>query len=151
MATVSYFLDKRVAKENYPLKMRIVHGKNKSALIGMDIKLTEEQWDGKGIINHKNAEKLNDYLIARRNHAEGIITSLKVAGILDNYSASDLKKVIENNGVMPLKDDDKKNKFYHYYLEQMELKEKESTKSSYSRSSACKSSTPSSTLAHSRI
>lgn len=134
MATVSYFLDKRVAKENYPLKMRIVHGKNKSALIGMDIKLTEEQWDGKSIINHKNAEKLNDYLIAQRNHAEGIITSLKVAGILDNYSASDLKKMIENNGVMPLKDDDKKNKFYHYYLEQMELKAKESTKSSYKQS-----------------
>lgn len=134
MATVSYFLDKRVAKENYPLKMRIVHGKNNSALIGMDIKLTEEQWDGKSIINHKNAEKLNDYLIAQRNHAEGIITSLKVAGILDNYSASDLKKMIENNGVMPLKDDDKKNKFYHYYLEQMELKAKESTKSSYKQS-----------------
>ena len=134
MATVSYFLDKRVAKENYPLKMRIVHGKNKSALIGMDIKLTEEQWDGKSIINHKNAEKLNDYLIAQRNHAEGIITSLKVAGILDNYSASDLKKMIENNGVMPLKDDGKKNKFYHYYLEQMELKAKESTKSSYRQS-----------------
>ena len=102
MATVSFILDKRTAKEIYPLKMRISHGRNKTALIGIGIKLREDQWDGKSVINHIQAEKLTAYIGAKRTHAEGIITNLKLAGSLDSYSVTDLKKIIENNGEMPV-------------------------------------------------
>lgn len=131
MATVTFFLDKRTAKDLYPLKMKINHGSGKSALISMGIKLTEDQWDGKQIINHRKADTLNDYLGAKRNNAEGIITSLKVAGMLEATSVTDLKKLIENNGVKPVQDDDKSGIFLKTFYVCMESRNKESTKSSY--------------------
>lgn len=131
MATVSFILDKRTAKEIYPLKMRISHGRNKTALIGIGIKLREDQWDGKMIVEHKKADSLNSYIEARRNHAEGIITRLFVAGTLDETSVSDLKKIIENNGVKPVENDNKEGNFLKTFYTCMESKEKESTKSSY--------------------
>lgn len=134
MATVSFILDKRTAKEIYPLKMRISHGRNKTALIGIGIKLREDQWDGKMIVEHKKADSLNSYIEARRNHAEGIITRLFVAGTLDETSVSDLKKIIENNGVKPVEDDNKEGNFLKTFYACMESKEKESTKSSYKQS-----------------
>lgn len=131
MATVTFILDKRVAKESYPLKMRITHGSGKAALISMDIKLAEDQWDGKQIINHKNADSLNAYLGAKLNNAESIITRLKVAGMLDETSVSDLKKIIENNGVKPVQEDDKQGNFLKTFYVCMGSKEKNGTKSSY--------------------
>lgn len=134
MATVSFILDKRTAKEIYPLKMRISHGRNKTALIGIGIKLREDQWDGEKIVEHKKAISLNSYIEARRNQAEGIITRLFVAGTLDETSVSDLKKIIENNGVKPVEDDNKEGNFLKTFYACMESKEKESTKSSYKQS-----------------
>lgn len=131
MATVTFILDKRVAKESYPLKMRITHGSGKTALVSMDIKLTEDQWDGKQIINHKKADTLNAYLGAKLNNAEGIITRLQVGGMLDTTSVSDLKKIIENNGVKPVQDDDKKGNFLKTFYTCMESKNKPSTRLSY--------------------
>lgn len=131
MATVTFILDKRTATDLYPLKMRITHGRGKTALIGTDIKLKDDQWDGKSIINHKNAETLNDYLGAKKNNADGIITSLKVNGMLDATSVSDLKKIIENGGVMPVQDDDKKGNFLSLFIACMESKNKASTSLSY--------------------
>lgn len=131
MATVSFILDKRTAKEIYPLKMRISHGRNKTALIGIGIKLREDQWDGEKIVEHKKAISLNSYIEARRNQAEGIITRLFVAGTLDETSVSDLKKIIENNGVKPVENDNKEGNFLKTFYTCMESKEKESTKSSY--------------------
>lgn len=131
MATVSFILDKRTAKEIYPLKMRISHGRNKTALIGIGIKLREDQWDGEKIVEHKKAISLNSYIEARRNQAEGIITRLFVAGTLDEISVSDLKKIIENNGVKPVENDNKEGNFLKTFYTCIESKEKESTKSSY--------------------
>ena len=51
---------------------------------------------------------MNDYIGAKRNKAEGIITRLQVNGMLDELSVTDLKKIIENNGVRPVQEDSKK-------------------------------------------
>lgn len=134
MATISFTLDKRVAKEFFPLKMKIAHGKGKTALISLDIKLREDQWDGKSVINHIQAEKLTAYIGAKRTHAEGIITNLKLAGSLDSYSVTDLKKIIENNGEMPVEKSKAEGNFLRFFISCMESKEKESTKSSYNQS-----------------
>ena len=131
MATVTFILDKRTATDEYPLKMRITHGRGKTALIGTDLKLREDQWDGKQIINHKSADTLNDYIGAKRNKAEGIITRLQVNGMLDELSVTDLKKIIENNGVRPVQEDSKKGNFLSFFMECKESKNKPSTSLSY--------------------
>lgn len=114
--------------------MKIAHGKGKTALISLDIKLREDQWDGKSVINHIQAEKLTAYIGAKRIHAEGIITNLKLAGSLDSYSVTDLKKIIENNGEMPVEKSKAEGNFLRFFISCMESKEKESTKSSYNQS-----------------
>ena len=124
MATVTFILDKRTATDEYPLKMRITHGRGKTALVGTDLKLREDQWDGKQIINHKSADTLNDYIGAKRNKAEGIITRLQVNGMLDELSVTDLKKIIENNGVRPVQEDSKKGNFLNFFMECKESKNK---------------------------
>lgn len=131
MATVKFFLDNRKGTEPFPLKLRITHGSGKTALIGTDVKLREDQWDGKQIINHKNADTLNDYIGAKRNKAEGIITRLQVNGMLDELSVTDLKKIIENNGVRPVQEDSKKGNFLSAFIYCMESKHKQSTSLSY--------------------
>lgn len=131
MATVSFFLDKRGKTKDFPLKMMITHGRGKYALISTNIRLTEDQWDGKAVVSHKNAGTLNDYLGAKKTHANGIITKLELAGILDDYSASDLKKIIENNGVKPAEEDDKTGNFLHSFMLCMDTKNKASTRLSY--------------------
>ena len=131
MASVSFFLDKRKASNDFPLKMMISHGKNKYALISTGIRLEQHQWDGKSIVNHKKADTLNTFLSAKKNHAEGIITRLFVAGVLDQHSASDLKKIIENNGEKPVEDDRKNGNFLRTFILCMESKNKPSTRLSY--------------------
>lgn len=134
MATVTFFLDKRKAAETVPLKLRISHGSGKTALIGVDVKVRADQWNGTEIVNHPKAKTLNSYLESRKNNAEGIITRLQVAGILDEQSVSDLKKIIENNGVKPVEDDNKQGNFLRMFYACMESKDKASTRSSYSQS-----------------
>lgn len=131
MATVTFFLDKRTARDLFPLKMKINHGHGKSAYISMDVKLTEDQWDGKQIVNHGKAGTLNDYLCAKKNNAEGIITRLQVAGMLDETSVTDLKKIIENNGVKPIEEDSRAGAFLRMFLSCMQSKNKPSTRLSY--------------------
>ena len=101
MATLTYVLDKRGGGDEFPIKLRITHGRGKTAYIGTGIKIKEDQWDGKKIINHKKQDTLNAFLDAKLNNAESIHTKLFVAGLLDNYSVSELKKIIENNGEAP--------------------------------------------------
>lgn len=133
MATVTFFLDKRVAKDLFPLKLRITQGQGKASLISLGIKLKEEQWDGEKIVNHPKAKSLNTFIEAKRNHADGIITRLFVNGVLKDYTATDLKKIIENNGERPLEDDNKRVLFMQRFLDCMDAKVKDSTKSSYNQ------------------
>lgn len=131
MATVTFFLDKRVAKDAFPLKLRISHGKGSSAFISTGIKLTEDQWNGEKIVNHPKAKTLTTFIESKRQHAEDVITRLFISGTLDEYSATELKKIIEGNGVKPIQDDDKSGIFLKTFYVCMESRNKESTKSSY--------------------
>ena len=88
MATVTFFLDKRVAKDSYPLKIRITHGRGKTSLISLGVKLREDQWDGEHIVNHPKSKALNTYIEAKKYNAEGVVTRLFVNGVLDDYSCS---------------------------------------------------------------
>lgn len=130
MATLTYVLDKRCGTSEFPIKMRITHGRGKTAYIGTGIKLYECQWDGKQVINHNKEDSLNSFLNAKLANAEAIHTKLFVAGLLDNYSVSELKKIIENNGETPVEEKSKGNFIatFHYC---MERKEKANTKVSY--------------------
>ena len=133
MATVTFFLDKRKAEETFPLKLRITHGRGKTSLISLGIKLREDQWDGERIINHPRAKSFTTFIEARRHHAESIITRLFVNGALNEFSASDLKKIIENNGVKPVEDDNKQGNFLRMFRACMESKDKANTRSSYNQ------------------
>lgn len=133
MATVTFFLDKRVAKENYPLKLRITQGRGKTALISLGVKLREDQWDGEKIVNHPKEKSLNAFIEARRYHADGVITRLFASGMLNEYSAIELKRIIENNGEKPLQDDDRRISFVQRFTDCMNAKVKGSTKSSYNQ------------------
>ncbi len=133
MATVTFFLDKRVAKDSYPLKIRITHGRGKTSLISLGVKLREDQWDGEHIVNHPKSKALNTYIEAKKYNAEGVVTRLFVNGVLDDYSATDLKKIIENNGEKPLEDDNGKILFVQRFVDSMNAKVKDSTRSSYNQ------------------
>lgn len=111
--------------------MRISQGSGKAALVSTGIKLTKEQWDGEKIVNHPKAKALNAYIEAKRNLADRIITRMFVSGLLDECSASDIKKLIENNGVKPIEDDDKSGNFLRTFIACMESKNKPSTRLSY--------------------
>lgn len=130
MATLTYVLDKRGGGDEFPIKLRITHGRGKTAYIGTGIKIKEDQWDGKKIINHKKQDTLNAFLDAKLNNAESIHTKLFVAGLLDNYSVSELKKIIENNGEAPAEKKSQGN-FIVTFLYCVERKEKANTKLSY--------------------
>lgn len=131
MATVTFFLDKRVAKDAFPLKLRISHGKGSSAFISTGIRLTEGQWDGEKIVNHPKAKTLTTFIESKRQYAEDVITRLFISGTLDEYSATELKKIIEGNGVKPVQDDDKSGIFLKTFHVCMESKNKPSTRLSY--------------------
>ena len=130
MATLTYVLDKRGGGDEFPIKLRITHGRGKTAYISTGIKIKEDQWDGKNIINHKKQDTLNAYLNGKIGNAEKIHTKLFVAGLLDNYSVSELKKIIENNGEVPIEEKSKGN-FMLTFQDCMERKEKANTKLSY--------------------
>lgn len=130
MATVNFYLDKRKAEETFPLKLRITHGRGKTALISLDIKLREDQWDGEKIIDHPKAKTLNTYIEAKRLQADSILTKLLIAGVIDNYSVSELKRMIENNGELAV-EEERKNTFVQFYMTCMDTKVKENTRSSY--------------------
>lgn len=130
MATLLYVLDKRTGAEEFPVKLRITHGRGKTAYIGTGVKLREDQWDGKQVVNHAKKDTLNSFLNAKLANAENIHTKLFVAGLLDNYSVSELKKIIENEGEAPA-EEKKDGNFIHTFLYCMNLKEKYNTKASY--------------------
>lgn len=134
MAKLVYILDTRSGKEDHPLKLRISHGRGSAVYLGTGIRLKPGQWDGKEIVGHKKAETLNSFITARKKNAEDILLRMELAGIIDDYSAADLKKIIENNGEKPVENDDSKGMFLQRFILAIESKKKESTRQSYEQS-----------------
>lgn len=125
MANISFYLDTRSGKEDYPLKLRITH-KGEKAYILTDIRLTKAQWDGKMIVEHKKAESLNDFLTTKKSLAESVILKHKLTTNINKLTANQLKILVESHG------EETGEKYGHNFLEYYE-KRKEAAKASSTR------------------
>lgn len=100
MATLKVILDTRRGKsdKSYPLKLSLSH-KNKTSYISIDVSVLKEepkQWDGKNVINHPDAKKLNQKIKNRVIQAENIL--LELGAKVKQMDHDSLKHLIETNG-----------------------------------------------------
>lgn len=129
MAKLFFYHDTRSGKGEFPIKIRIQHNKCK-AYLGTDIKVSIDQWDDVNgvIVNHPQSRTLNILLGSKFQRAQEIILNLDLARKTKDFSASELKEIIENDGVIV---DKNRKRFMEFYLDCMAAKKKESTRSSY--------------------
>lgn len=128
MAKVTFYLDTRSGEGEFPLKMRISHNHEK-AYIGLDIRLREDQWDGKQVINHKSEKSLNDFLTTKKTMTESVIMKYGLTNSLKKLSASDLKVVVESGGETATKE--LGHNFVEFYQKKMGEKKSRKTQLSY--------------------
>lgn len=130
MAKLALVLDTRSGNGDFPLKVRISTKKTK-AYIGLSIRLTPEQWDEESgkIVNHDDEKKLNLFVENKMTIYKSILLKLDLAGQTDNYSANELRDILERGGVIEKKDDGEA--FLEYYKHCVTRKFKDSTKVSY--------------------
>ena len=100
MATLKVILDTRREKsdKSYPLKLSLSH-KNKTSYISIDVAVLKEdpkQWDGKNVIDHPNAKKLNQTIKNRVIQAENIL--IELGAKVKQMDHDSLKHLIETNG-----------------------------------------------------
>jgi integrase len=127
MAKLALVLDTRSGNGTFPLKVRISTKKTKS-YIGLGIKLTPEQWneeEGK-VVDHKDEKTLNLFIENKIALAKSVLVKLDLQGVTDNYSANELRDIIENNGV--IKEETTQGNFLVYYLARMEKMDKRKTR-----------------------
>ena len=127
MAKLALVLDTRSGNGTFPLKVRISTKKTKS-YIGLGIKLTPEQWneeEGK-VVDHKDEKTLNLFIENKSALAKSVLVKLDLQGVTDNYSANELRDIIENNGV--IKEETTQGNFLEYYLARMEKIDKRKTR-----------------------
>lgn len=127
MAKLALVLDTRSGNGTFPLKVRISTKKTKS-YIGLGIKLTPEQWneeEGK-VVDHKDEKTLNLFIENKIALAKSVLVKLDLQGVTDNYSANELRDIIENNGV--IKEETTEGNFLEYYLARMEKMDKRKTR-----------------------
>lgn len=129
MAKLFFYHDTRAGKKDFPIKIRIQHNKNK-AYLGTGIRVAEDQWDYENgvVINHPHARMYNALLGSKYQEAQEILMKFELARTINNYSATELKEIIENGGEV---EDKNRKKFMEFYIDCMEGKKKPSTKSSY--------------------
>lgn len=130
MAKISLYHDTRSGKDEFPIKLRISHKKEK-VYVGTGIKVAPHEWDGKSVIGHKKAKTYNSIILALYGQAENLLANLKVSGQLNKYSAFQIKEMLDNGG--ELKEETTSHNFYEYYIICMEKKAKDKTKSSYNQ------------------
>lgn len=130
MAKLALVLDTRSGNGKFPLKVRISTKKTKS-YIGLNIRLTPEQWneEEEKIVGHKDEKALNLFIENKMTMIKSILLKLDLAGITDNYSATELRDIIDRGGVLEREKD--VQGFLAYYKSCIERKNKPSTKSSY--------------------
>ena len=128
MAKLNYYLDTRSGSGDFPLKLRITHQK-KAAYIGLGIRLTEEQWDGKQVVNHKNAEALNDFLVTKMTLADATILKYGLTSSINKLSIAEIKTLIESCGETTETDDG--HNFLKFYEKRMAEARKNNSRMSY--------------------
>ena len=130
MAKLALVLDTRSGNGTFPLKVRISTKKTKS-YIGLNIRLAPEQWneEEEKIVGHKDEKTLNLFIENKMTLIKSILLKLDLAGITNNYTANELRDIIERDGV--LEREKEVQGFLAYYRSCIERKNKPSTKSSY--------------------
>ena len=128
MAAVTLYHDTRSGRDTFPIKLRISHKKEK-AYISLGIKVSPEEWDGNAVVGHKQAKTYNSLIIARLGAAKTQLANLDLLGRTNKMTASQIKDVIENGG--EVQEEEQAHNFYDYYVETMNAKTKDKTRSSY--------------------
>jgi len=131
MAKLHFYHDTRSGGDGeFPIKLRIQHNKCK-AYLNTGIRVASEQWDNQNgvVVGHPQSRSLNIILGSKYQHAQEILLKMEIARKVNNYSASELKEIIENDGEEA--PDKNRQKFMDFYLKCMGGKKKESTRSSY--------------------
>lgn len=132
MAKVTIYHDTRSGAGEFPLKLRITH-KEKAVHINLGIKVPAEHWDKKEgkVVDDINAKTYNDLIKSRKTMADATILKLSLKYNLDNFSANELKKIVENDGEVQEESKDDIGAFVRTYTLCIETKKKDSTRSSY--------------------
>lgn len=94
MVTTNYILDTRKGTDLFPLKLRITY-KRKTAYLIMNIKLTEDQWDGNRVVRHPSARMLNNQLLARKAEIDNQLYDWEESGMFAGKEAKDIKAMFE--------------------------------------------------------
>lgn len=129
MAKLNFYHDLRSGKGEFPIKIRISH-KKENVYIATGVRIAPENWDGESslVVSHKNARAFNMVLAAKMSNADSVITKITLAGQINDYSASELKELVENGQLKPKRN---KHLFQDYYISCMEKKKTSNTRSSY--------------------
>lgn len=97
MATTKFYLDRRNPRKDgtAPLKLSVAD-KGKTALIGLDVLLTPEQWDAMAgkIIGRPDKAALNTYILKRKLDVETALLELSSDGRIRSMSISDIKRYL---------------------------------------------------------
>ena len=128
MAKLNYYLDTRSGSGDFPLKLRIAHQK-KTAYVGTGIRLRDDQWDGKNVINHKSEESVNEMLSAKLTLANATLLKFGLTTPLDKLSVDEIKALVESNGKTTEKDDG--HNFLKFYEKRMAEAKKNNSRMSY--------------------
>jgi len=101
MATIKPTLDTRSKKTDgtYPLKLYLNH--KGTSYINLGISVTEEQWNGREVVEHPKSKTYNKAIHIKWITAESIILNLSSAGKLNRMTTKQLKSCIENNSDEP--------------------------------------------------
>ena len=130
MATLTLYHDTRSGKNEFPIKLRISH-KREKAYISLGIKVAVHEWDEQTcqVIGNKKAKTHNSTIIARMGAANAILANLDLLGKTKKLSAVQIRDIIENGG--EVQEDSQSHNFYDYYVSKMNSKTKDKTRSSY--------------------
>lgn len=133
MATTKLYLDKRSVRKDgtTPLKVSVSH-KGKTALISLNVFLTEKQWDEKAgkVILHPNKAFLNTFITRRKLDIDTILLRLSEEGRLGALGISGIKETIEKE-LNPEDVQERKGVFIDAFKKSIELKNKPRTKEIY--------------------
>ena len=133
MAKITMYHDTRSGKEEFPVKLRISH-KGEKAYINLGIKVTPQEWDdseGK-VIGNKKAKTYNTLISARMGAANAILANLDLLGKTNKLTAALIRDIIENGG--EIQEEKTGHNFYDFYMDCMNKKTKDKTRSSYEQS-----------------
>ena len=128
MAKLSYYLDTRSGKEDFPLKIRISH-RDSATFILTGITLRKDQWDGKAVINHEQEKTYNDIITKKMSLAQSVILRYELTNNINKLSVKEVKILIESGG--EITQEVTRHNFYDFYTNRKKLAKKASTYLSY--------------------